>query len=81
MIENLHKRRNIELCNTSIRAEKIVAPPLFTDYKILNENLAAMEWVKSSILMNHPVYVGFTILELTKVLMYNFHYNYIKKTY
>ena len=80
-IENLRKRRNIELCNSSIRAEKIVASPLYTDYKIFDENLAAVERVKSSILMNRPVYVGFTVLELAKVLMYSFHYNYMKKTY
>ena len=81
MIENLRKRRNIELCNKPVRAEKIVASPLYTDYKIFDENLAAVERVKGSILMNRPVYVGFTILELAKLLMYQFHYNHIKETY
>ena len=80
-IENLRKQRNIEFCNTTIRAEKIVASPLYTDYKIFNENLAAVERVKSTILMNRPVYVGFTILELAKLLMYEFHYNHIKQIY
>ena len=78
-IENLRKRKNIELCNTSVPAEKIFASPLYTNYKIFNENLAAVERVKSRVLMNRPVYVGFTILELAKVHMYKFHYEYIKK--
>ena len=64
-----------------VRAEEIVASPLYTDYKIFDENLAAVEQMKGSILMNCPVYVGFRILELAKVLMYQFHNNHVKKTY
>lgn len=53
----------------------------YTNYKIFDNNLVAVERKKSSIYMNRPIYVGFAILELSKVLMYQFHYNFIKKKY
>ena len=77
-IENLRKRRNILICNTPVRAEKIVASPLYTEYKIFDENLAPVERGKGSNLINRPVYVGFTILEFAELLMHQFHYNHIK---
>ena len=80
-IENLRKRRNIELCNQEIRAEKLTACPSFTNFKIFSEDLVAVERVKMTILMNRPIYVGFSILELSKELMYEFHYNHFKKAF
>ena len=77
-IENLRKRRNTLICNTPVRAEKIVASPLYTEYKIFDENLAPVERGKGSNLINRPVYVGFTILEFAELLMHQFHYNHIK---
>ena len=69
-IENLRKRRNVELINTEIQAEKLVSSPMFQNFKLFLEDLVAMERIKQSILMNRSTYVGFTILELSKVLMY-----------
>lgn len=58
-----------------------MAAPTFKSFKQFNENLVAVERRKASILMNRPIYVGFSILELSKVLMYDFHYNFVKKLY
>ena len=80
-IENLRKCRNIELCNNEERATKLVASPNFKSYKEFDENLVAVERRKHTVLLNRPTYVGFTILELSEVLMYDFHYNFIKNLF
>ena len=49
--------------------------------KIFNKNLVALHKVKSVLLLNKPIYVGFSILELSKLLMYDFHYRYFKNKF
>ena len=49
--------------------------------KIFNENLVAVHKIKETLTLNRPAYVGMCILDLSKTLMYDFHYNYIKKKY
>jgi hypothetical protein len=80
-MENLRKRVDIQLIHHKKRLLKLSAKPGFKAFKIFNEDLASVELVKSKLILNRPIYVGFSILELSKVLMYDFHYNYIKKKY
>ena len=49
--------------------------------KIFNENLVAVHKIKETLTLNRPAYVGMCILDLSKTLMYDFHYNYIKSKY
>lgn len=78
-MENLRNMVNIRLINNSEKAEKLVVKP---NYKHrTDENLLAMHMRKTQILVNKPVYLGFSILEFSKTLMYDFHYNYIKPKY
>ena len=49
--------------------------------KIFNENLVAVHKIKEMLTLNRPAYVGTWILDLSKTLMYDFHYNYIKNKY
>lgn len=80
-MENLRKRVDIQLVHHQKRLSKLSAKPGFKSFKIFNEDLASVELTKSKLVLNRPIYVGFSILELSKVLMYEFHYNYIKKRY
>ena len=80
-MENLRKRVNIQLVHQKQRLHKLTMKPGFKSFKIFNEDLASVELVKQKLLLNRPIYVGFTILDVSKVLMYDFHYNYIKKKY
>ena len=80
-LENLRKRRNIELTNCEKRSKKLVASPNFKTFKIFNEDLVAVERTKQTVLMNRPIYIGFCVLELSKLLMYQFHYGYVKEKY
>ena len=52
-----------------------------TEFKIFPENLVAVERAKVEFTLNRLIYVGFAILGLSKTLMYDFHYSYIKKKY
>ena len=61
--------------------KKIAAKPSFTAFTIFNPDLVAAHCVKSTILLNKPIFVGFAILDLSKVLMYDFHYGYINNKY
>lgn len=78
-MENLRKRVDIQLVHQKKKLLKLSAKPGFKSFKIFNEDLASVELTKSKLVLNRPIYVGFTILELSKVLMYDFHYNYTKK--
>ena len=80
-MENLRKRRNIKLISDSTKFKKYVAKPSFVGGVIFNENLVAVEYVKEKLKLNKPIYVGFSILDLSKTLMYDFHYGFIKNKY
>ena len=59
----------------------MVSKPTFVSSKIFNENLVAVHKIKETLTLNRPAYVGMCILDLSKTLMYDFHYNYIKDKY
>ena len=80
-MENLRNRMNVELVNTPERIKKLCAKPAFKTFKIFNENLTAVHMAKTKLILNRPSYVGFVVLDVSKLLMYDFHYNYIKKKY
>ena len=60
---------------------KLIAKPNFKRRTIFTENLVAVHLGKTNLVFNKPIYVGMCILDLSKTLMYDFHYNYIKKKY
>ena len=80
-MENLRKRSNIQLVTNPERMERLAARPTYISHKIFHENLVAVHSKQTKLLLNKPSYVGMSILELSKTLMYDFHYNYIKKKY
>ena len=59
----------------------MAAKPTNVSSKIFNENLVAVHKIKETLTLKRPVYVGMCILDLSKTLMYDFHYNYIKQKY
>ena len=58
---------------------KYTSRPTHITHKIFGKNYAAIHEIKPVLTLNKPIYVGFTVLELSKWLMYDFHYNFIKK--
>ena len=61
------------------KLNKLTSKPTYVSSKIFSENLRAVHKIKEALTVNMPTYVGMCILELSKTLMYDFHYNYIKK--
>ena len=83
-MENLRKRKNIHLvCNSEEdKLRRLIARPNFLGFKIFdNMDLSAIDMYKEQIYLCRPVYVGISILDLSKYLMYDFFYNNLKKQY
>ena len=80
-IENIRKRVDVKLVNDRVKAGKLVAKPNFNHLNIFCEELVAIHMKKTNLTMNKPVYLGMCILDLSKTIMYEFHYNYIKPKY
>ena len=78
MMENL-KKVDVRLVTNEKKLDKLTAKPTYVSSKTFNENLMAVHKVKETLTLNKPTYVGMCILDLSKTLMYDFHYNYIKK--
>ena len=80
-MENIRNRVNVKLVSTGEQFKKLTAKPNYDSRKILSENLVSVHMKKTSLTMNKPVYLGMCILDLSKIIMYDFHYNYIKPKY
>ena len=80
-MENLRKRVDVRLITDEKKLLKMVSKPTYVSSKIFNENLVAVHKIKETLTLNRPAYVGMCILDLSKTLMYDFHYNYIKEKY
>ena len=81
-MENVRKHRDIKLVTTERRRKYLVSQSNYHSTKLFTEHLLAIEMKKKTeILMNKPVYLGFSILELSKILVYEFWYDYVKQKY
>ena len=80
-MESLRKRINARLVNNEKDLLKCTSRPTHITDKIFGKNYAAIHEIKPVLMLNKPIYVGFTVLELSKWLMYDFHYRFIKKQF
>ena len=80
-MENIRNRVNINLVNDREKAKKLTAKPNFNHLNIFCEELIAVHMKRTELKFDKPVYLGMCILDLSKTIMYEFHYNYIKKKY
>ena len=78
-MKNLRKRISVQLVTNEKYFLKYTSKPTYIGCKIFKENYAAIHETKPVLTLNKPIYVGFTALELSKWLIYDFHYNFIKK--
>ena len=80
-MENVRKHRDIKLVNTDKRRNRLVSEPNYHTTKWFQEKLLAIEMKKTKGKMNKPIYLGLSILEISKTLMYEFWYDYMKPKY
>ena len=78
-MENLRKRINVRLVNNAGNFLKYTSRPTYITHKIFAEDYATIHEIEPILMLNKPIYVGFTVLDLSKWLMYDFHYNFVKK--
>ncbi len=79
--ESLRKRIDVRLVNNEKYLKKLTAMPSFQMYEVFSEDLAAFKMRKTKLVHNKPIYVGFSILDISKILMYKFHYENILPRY
>ena len=80
-MENVRNYRDIKLVGTIKRRSQLVSEPNYTSTKYFSEDLVATQMNKTSIKMNKPIYLVQSILDISKTLMYEFWYGYIKPKY
>ena len=80
-MENIRKRVDVRLVTDKKKLSKLASKPTFVNSKIFSEDLVAVHKQKEILKLDRPAYVGMCILDLSKTLMYEFHYNYIKRRY
>ena len=80
-MENLRKKINVRLVTNQKDFLKHTSKPTHITHKSFSKNYAAIHEIKPVLTLNKPIYVGFTALQLSKWLLYNFHYNFIKKNF
>ena len=80
-MENLRKRTNVRLVNNAKDYARCISKPSFVSQMIFNKNFVAIHGIKPVLTLNKPIYVGFSILDLSKLLMYEFHYKFINSKY
>ena len=80
-MENVRKHRDIKLATAERRRNYLVLEPNYHTTKLFTEYLLPVEILKTQILMIKPVYLGLSIRELSKILMYELWYDYVKPKY
>ena len=78
---NLRNRINVKLVNNEKDYLRCTSKPSYMSYKIFDDNLVTIHKTKLALKPNKPTYIGMCILNLSKVLMYEFHYDYIRNKY
>ena len=80
-MENIRKHRDIKLVTADKKRSKLVSEPNYHIINLISENLSITEMKKTKVKMNRPIYLGLSILEISKTLMYEFWYDYMKPKY
>ena len=80
-MENVRKRINVRLVNNAGDYKKYASQPSFVSQRIFSKHFNAIHEIKAVLTLEKPIYVGFSILDLNKLLMYEFLYKYIKTKY
>ena len=79
-MKNVRKHRDIKLVTTEEKRIKLVSEPNYQTTKQFSENLLVIRMKKTRVKMNKPVYLGTSILDISKALMCGFSYDYIKQS-
>ena len=79
--ENVRNHRDIKLVTSDKRRKRLVSEPNYHSHKKFSDHLMAIEMKKTRVKMTKPLYLGMSILDISKILMYEFWYDYIRPKY
>ena len=80
-IENVRKHRDIKLVTINKKRNKLVSEPNYHTINLISKDLSIIEMRRTKVKINKPIYLGLSILEINRILMYEFWYDYIKPKY
>ena len=80
-MENIRNHRDIKLVTSDKRRKRLVSEPNYHSHKKFSDHLMAIEMKKTRVKMTKPLYLGMSILNISKILMYEFWYNHIIPKY
>ena len=80
-MDNVRKHQYIKLVKTDCKRNNLVSEPNYHTMKLISENLSIIEMKKVKVKMKKLIYLGLSILEISKIIMYEFWYDYVKKKY
>ena len=80
-MENVRKHRDVKLVTTDKKRSKLVSEPNYITINCISENLSIIKMRRTKVKMNKPIYLGLSILEVSKILIYEFWYDYMKPKY
>ena len=80
-MENVRKHRDIQLVTTNKKRSILASEPNYHSTKYISKDLLIMEMKKREVYMNKPIYLGQVVLDISKILMYEFWYDYLKPKY
>ncbi len=80
-MENVRKRKKVDLVCDAAKLKKLLAKPQLQQFIIVNEDLVVVDRDRKAVFLNKPIYTGFTVLDVSKLLIFDFHYNVMIKRY
>ena len=80
-MENIRNHRDIKLVTTERKRSKLVSEPNYHTINLISEDLSIIEMKKTKVKINKPIHLGLSILEISKILIYEFWYDYMKPKY
>jgi hypothetical protein len=80
-MENVRKYREVKLVTSEAKLTKLVASPRFKEFRIFGESLVGVHMARKTVCLDKPIHTGFTILDISKTYMYEFHYEYMLPKY
>ena len=79
--DDVRKYRDVRIARDDKKVKKLVTKPQYKEHKIYAENMASIQLKKTVVKLNKPCYIGMSILDISKLKMYQFHYEYLIKMY
>jgi hypothetical protein len=80
-MENVRKRRKVELVSDPAKLKKLLAKSQLQQFVVVNDEAVLVDRIRAKVTLNKPIYVGFTVLDGSKLLMFDLHYNVVVKRY